>query len=33
MDFGKHHGYTEDADPYWYDDDVSIIRIGVNYRF
>ncbi len=33
MDFGKHHGYTEDADPYWYDDNVSIVRVGVNYRF
>ncbi len=32
-DFGKRKGYTEDADPYWYDDDVSIIRIGVNYHF
>ncbi len=33
MDFGKHHGRTEDNDPYWYDDSMSIVRIGFNYRF
>ncbi len=33
MDFGKHHGYTEDNDPYWYDDKAHIFRLGVNYRF
>ncbi len=33
MDFGKHHGYTEDGDPYWYDDTAHILRLGVNYRF
>ena len=33
MDFGKHHGYTEDDDPYWFDDKAHIFRLGVNYRF
>ncbi len=33
MDFGKHKGRTEDNDPYWYDDNASILRVGVNYRF
>ena len=33
MDFGKHHGYTEDNDPYWYDDTAHVFRLGVNHRF
>ena len=33
MDFGKHHGYTEDGDPYWYDDTAHVFRLGVNFRF
>ncbi len=33
MDFGKHHGQTEDGDPYWFDDSAHLFRLGVNYRF
>jgi len=33
MDFGKHKGRTEDNDPYWYDDSMSIVRVGFNYHF
>ncbi len=33
MDFGRHRGYTEDNDPYHFDDSMHLLRMGVNYRF
>ena len=33
MDFGKYSGYSANQEPYWYKDDVSLFRVGVNFRF
>ncbi len=33
MDFGSHSGYTEDNDPYTFEDSATIFRLGVNYQF